>query len=223
MTEEHRMLSLYVDTAVREDAERLLGLGIFRGLTTNPLLLRRAGLGEDDLPELYRWVVDQDLQEVFFQAWGSDAEQLTEVGRRLARLGDRVVVKLPTTLEGVTAASRLRADGIPVLMTAVYSAPQALVAAAAGATYVAPYLGRMGDAGRPAHAEVTAMHTALSAVSSSTRLLVASLRSPTDVLLLAQEGVSCFALPPAVATAFFADPLTQAAVEAFERAARGED
>jgi transaldolase len=167
--------------------------------------------------------VDRGLQEVFFQAWGADADQLTEVGRQLAGLGDRVVVKLPTTFVGVTAAARLRAEEIPVLMTAVYSAPQVLMAAAVDATYVAPYLGRMGDAGRPAHAEVTSMQRTLSGVSSSTRLLVASLRSPVDVLLLAQEGVDCFALPPAVATAFFAEPLTQAAVEAFERAARGED
>jgi TalC/MipB family fructose-6-phosphate aldolase len=223
MSQEQPVLSLYLDTAVRADAEPLLALGIFRGLTTNPLLLRRAGLGERDLRDLYAWVVDRGLQEVFFQAWGAGADQLTEVGRRLAALGDRVVVKLPTTIEGVTAAGRLRGDGIPVLMTAVYSAPQALVAAAVDATYVAPYLGRMGDAGRPAHAEVTAMQRALSGVSSRTRVLVASVRSPVDVLSLAQEGVGCFAVPPAVAAAFFTDPLTQAAVEAFERAAQGQD
>ena len=74
------MLSLYVDTAVREDAAPLLELGIFRGLTTNPLLLQRAGLSAEDLPDLVSWVLEQGVEEVFCQAWGDTARDLVACG-----------------------------------------------------------------------------------------------------------------------------------------------
>jgi len=216
------MLSLYVDTAVREEAAPLLDLGIFRGVTTNPLLLQRAGLGQQDLPDLVKWVVDRGVDEVFCQAWGETAEDLVSCGERLHAYDAKVVVKVAATRAGTQAAATLARSGIPVLFTAVYSVPQAVLAAAAGCAYIAPYLGRMGDAGRPAHQEVISMHRLLTAVGGPTRVLVASVRNPADVVTLAQEGVECFALPPAVAAAFFTDPLTRAAAEAFEQAARGE-
>ena len=215
-------LRLYADTAVREDAARLLDLGIFRGLTTNPLLLARAGLGADDLPGVVEWAVGLGAEEVFCQAWGTTAADLVRRGEQLHALAPEVVaVKVPATRAGTAAARTLAGRGIPVLLTAVYSAPQAVLAAAAGCAYVAPYLGRMADAGRPAHEETIDMHRLLSAVGATTRLLVASIRTPADVVRLAREGVGCFALQPSVAEAFFSDPLTRRATEEFEKAAVG--
>lgn len=49
---------------------------------------------------------------------------------------------------GAQAGKALLEDKVPLCMTAVYSAHQALTAAALGATYAAPYLGRMNDAKR---------------------------------------------------------------------------
>lgn len=216
------MLSLYVDTAIREDAAPLLDLGIFRGVTTNPLLLQRAGLSAADLPDLVKWVLAQGVKEVFCQAWGDSAADLVTSGEKLHGYDPKVVVKVAATRAGTQAAATLTRSGIPVLLTAVYSAPQAVLAASAGCSYIAPYLGRMGDAGRPAYQEVLAMHRLLTAIGAPTKVLVASLRNPNDVVMLAQEGVECFALPAAVAAAFFTDPLTLAAAEAFEQAARGE-
>src|SRR6266498_3128522 len=174
------MLQLYLDTAIRTEAEPLLKAGLFRGLTTNPLLLRRAALKTADLPDLYDWATSAGAQEAV------------------------ILVR----------------HGHPVLLTAVYNAQQALLGAAAGAHYVAPYLGRMNDAGRRARAEIIAMQRALRAVGSQTKILVASLRSLSDLVALAQEGLSCFALSPAVSQDFFAEPLTDEIVQAFDRATR---
>lgn len=216
------MLSLYVDTAIREDAAPLLDLGIFRGMTTNPLLLQRAGLSSSDLPDLVRWAVEQGVEEVFCQAWGESAVDLIECGERLHGYDPKVVIKVVATKAGTQAAATLTRSGIPVLLTAVFSAPQAVLAAAAGCSYIAPYLGRMADAGRPAHQEVLTMQRIITSIGAQTKVLVASLRNPNDVVMLAQEGVECFALPPAVAAAFFTDPLTLAASKAFEQAAQSE-
>lgn len=97
---------------------------------------------------------------------------------------------------------------------------EVLVAAAAGATYIAPYLGRLNDAGRDGIAEVTAMQEVLVATKASTKILVASIRDVPSMVALARRGIDCFTIGPPVAEAFFAEHLTAAAVAAFEDAAR---
>lgn len=214
------MLRLYMDTASREAAEPLLATGVFHGITTNPTLLEREGLREPHLTDFYGWATAAGAREVFLQAWGEDADEMMRSADALAGIGERVVVKVPVTAAGMTVAARLTDQGRPVLVTAVYNAAQGLLAGAAGASYVAPYLGRMQDAGRDGTGEVVAMHRALAATASPTKVLVASLRDVDTVVRLAEHGVTCFALGTKVAQQLFEEPLTDKAVEVFEAAAR---
>jgi transaldolase len=211
---------LYLDTADRAAAEDLLSTGLFTGVTTNPTILQRAGLGVAAAPDIYRWATAAGAREVFFQAWGEDSDTLLERGLALRALGPEVVVKLVASRAGATACAALSARGVPTLLTAVYAPGQALVAAAAGATYIAPYLGRLEDAGRDGLAEVTAMQEVLAATGSATKILLASIRDVASMVSLARVGVDCFTMGPAVAEEFFADELTAAAVAAFEDAVR---
>lgn len=211
------VLDLYVDSAVRSDVESLLDLGVFKGVTTNPRLLHKAGLDGSDLPDLYEWAVAAGSREVFLQAWGHDAEEFASCGRKLAAIGDRVVVKIPASRAGIKATAMLVAEGHRVLLTAVYTVHQAITAAAAGAEFVAPYLGKMAEEGGTAREDVAAMHRLLRATGSSTRVLAASLRSTADLSYLAQEGVDAFALPVAVAVKLFEDSLTGHAVKDFSK------
>lgn len=214
------MFRLYVDTASRDAAEPLLATGVFHGLTTNPTLIKRQGLRSPDLAAIYGWATAAGAREVFLQAWGDDVETMTRCAEQLQGIGPRAVIKVPANVVGTTVAAGLAAQQRPVLLTAVYNAGQALLAAAAGASYVAPYLGRMHDAGRNGTTEVLTMHRALTAIGSDTRVLVASLRDVDTVLALAEQGVSCFALSPELARQLFDEPLTDKAVEVFAAAAR---
>jgi TalC/MipB family fructose-6-phosphate aldolase len=209
------MIKLYLDTADRAAAEPLLATGLFAGLTTNPTILRRAGLGVDAIPEIYRWATGAGAREVFFQAWGDD---LVGKGRELRDLGKEVVVKFVASREGSAACARL-AHETPTLLTAVYAPGQALIAAAAGATYIAPYLGRMTDAGRDAMGDVITMQEVLR--GTGTKILLASIRDVPSMVTLARHGVECFTFAPSVAGQFFDDELTASAVIAFEEAALG--
>ena len=212
-------VQLFLDTADRVAAEPLLATGLFAGLTTNPTILQRAGRTVADIAEIHRWALAAGAREIFFQAWGGDTETLVGRGRELRAMGDRVVVKLVASPAGSAACARLAADGVPTLLTAVYAPGQAMVAAAAGAAYIAPYLGRMDDAGRDGHAEVLAMHELLRATGSSTRVLVASIRDVASMVALARHGVDAFTMSPAIAAQLFADELTDEAVRTFEDAA----
>jgi len=211
---------LYLDTADRGAAEDLLSTGLFTGVTTNPTILQRSGLGVGDAPDIYQWAVAAGAREVFFQAWGEDTATLVERGQELRSLGDEVVVKVVASRAGSAACAQLSARGIPTLLTAVYAPGQAIVAAAAGATYIAPYLGRLNDAGRDGIAEVTAMHEVLRATGAATKVLLASIRDVTSMVTLARRGVDCFTMGPDVAEEFFAEHLTATAVQDFEDAVR---
>ncbi len=74
-----------------------------------------------------------------------DAEGMVAEGRRLAKIDDHIVVKVPTTYEGLKATAALAAEGIAVNCTLVFSASQALLVAKAGAAYVSPFVGRLDD------------------------------------------------------------------------------
>ena len=211
-------MHLYLDTADQAAAEPLLATGLFSGVTTNPTILQRAGLGVADIPQVHRWATAAGAREVFFQAWGEDPDTLLRRGQRLRGLGENVVVKLVASRAGAATCAELAAKGVPTLLTAVYAPGQAMVAAAAGATYIAPYLGRLQDAGRDGFADVLAMHEILTATGSPTKVLLASVRDVPAMVALARHGVDCFTMAPAVAEQFFADELTREAVRAFEDA-----
>jgi TalC/MipB family fructose-6-phosphate aldolase len=210
------MLDLYVDSAVREDVEPLLALGAFKGVTTNPTILHRAGLTGADLPEVYRWAAAAGAKEIFVQAWGDTTEELVSSGQRLMQLGNLTVVKVAATRNGIRAGAQLATVGVPVLLTVVYAAHQAVTAAAIGAKYLAPYIGKMADDGRPAREETATMHRLLRATDSPTRVLAASVRNTADLVYLAEQGVDAFTLPVAVAHKLFDDPSTVSASAGFD-------
>ncbi|WP_035253729.1 transaldolase family protein [Agrococcus lahaulensis] len=205
---------LYVDSADLAAVSALLADSLVHGVTTNPTILERAGRTVAEIPELYARWVEEGAREVFFQAWGADASALEERARAILALGDRAVVKVPATRAGFGVAARLAREGAPVLLTAVFTPAQALAAASSGIRYLAAYLGRMRDAGFDAVSDIARMQAACG--GSGSEVLAASLRSPEDVVELAEARVPAFTAAPAVLEAMLAHPATVDAADAFE-------
>ncbi|CAN7242176.1 hypothetical protein LJR044_003350 [Microbacterium foliorum] len=187
---------LYVDSADVDRVSSLLAAGVVHGVTTNPTILERGGRTAAEIPELYARWAGEGAREIFFQTWGGDASSLLRNAEGIRALGDRVVVKVPATRDGFAAASALVRDGATVLVTAVYSVAQALVCASIGAQYIAPYLGRMRDAGIDGDAVIARMQGMCA--GSDSNVLAASLRSPDDITGLRLAGVPYFTAAPDV-------------------------
>ncbi|KAH8096375.1 transaldolase/fructose-6-phosphate aldolase [Aureococcus anophagefferens] len=100
-------------------------------------------------------------------------------------------------------------------MTACYAREQAVVANALRADYLAPYLGRMSDAGMNGLEECLAMQRALDGSRAHTRLLVASLRKARSVFDVVAAG-SDATFSAAVAREFLGFERTEKAAAAFE-------
>lgn len=214
-------LRWFLDTADPTTWADWLPSGLFYGVTCNPTLLQRAEQ-PCTLPHLHR-LSEQALElgacEIHLQAWGETTQSLYLCGKQLAAFDPRVVVKLPITAAGCAAGRQLIEEGERVTFTAVYRAPQVLIAAVLGAEYAAPYLGRISDSGRDGRAELIAMQRSLDGVGSPLRLLVASIRELEDLSVLAAAGLDTFTFSPAIAQALFEIPETLKAAADFEQAA----
>lgn len=187
---------LYVDSADLDRVSALLAAGVVHGVTTNPTILERGGRTAAEIPELYARWESEGATEIFFQTWGGDTASFLRNAEGILALGDRVAVKVPATRDGFAAASALVRDGATVLVTAVYSVAQALACASIGAQYIAPYLGRMRDAGIDGDAVIARMQEVCA--GSGSNVLAASLRSPDDITGLRLAGIPYFTAAPDV-------------------------
>lgn len=189
-------MRIYIDSADITEIKDALATGYVYGVTTNPTLLRRASVRVGDVAGLARQALDLGAKELHLQAYSAGADAIVREGTELAALDEeRVVVKIPAVPEGYAAAARLSALGLRVTMTAVYTARQALLADAAGASYVAVYVGRMRDSGLDAMQLVGQMQRILDIQGSDVEILAASVRSPEEIEALAELGVATATLP----------------------------
>lgn len=207
---------LYVDSADLSRVTPLLSAGVVHGVTTNPTILERGGRTAAEIPDLYARWESEGAAEVFFQTWGASRSEMLRNAEMIRGLGERVAVKVPATAEGFAAASALAADGASVLVTAVYSVGQALAAASIGARYIAPYLGRLRDAGVDGDALIARMQHACA--GSETDVLAASLRSADDIVSLRLAGVPYFTAAPDVLDELLQHDVSDASAAEFEAA-----
>jgi transaldolase len=213
---------LFLDTAVESEWYGL-STGMFHGITTNPALLEKAG--HKCTVESVRLLSSRALalpncSEFMCQAWGRNSVEMFQIGMQLSEVDrERIVIKVPVTLEGTQAAKRLIDSGVRVCLTACYNSDQAMIASGLGAEYIAPYLGRMIDNRKNGLEEVARMQRIVNGMGSKTRILVASIRDLKQMSTLMEYGMNTFTFNPDLARDMFRDPLTIAAAAEFEECA----
>jgi transaldolase len=213
-------MRLFLDTADRNAWRECLSLGLFYGITTNPIILEKAGItcSLSALRQLATEAFELGVKEFHAQVWGNTIADFVTNGQQLAAIDSRLVVKVPITEVGIKAAKHLALDNIPLTFTGLYSAHQVITAAALGVNYAAPYLGRMDDNNRDGFGEITLMHKMLIG-KKPTRLLVASLRHIKSIVTLAASGLDTFTISPEVTQQLIDEPLTDKAAADFQAAA----
>ncbi|SDP88288.1 transaldolase [Rhodoferax sp. OV413] len=196
---------LYLDSADLAELKTCLPHPAIHGVTTNPTLLRRAGVSRASLPQLLQRCIELGARQVQAQVHTADTDGILADARQLVRQFSpgQLVVKIPATRDGLRAGAELSAEGIPVTYTAVYALEQAHFAGQLGASYAAPYLGRLEDAGVDGLALIAQMQAALTRSGASTRLLVASVRTRAAYLALLELGVGSITIPPKLFSELF--------------------
>ena len=221
-----KKLNIYLDTFEIASWRSLMPTGLFYGITTNPLLAERAGLDYTAIEwvNIIEIASSPGARELHIQVPDTSEEALGFASKRVEDAAHhqlKIVIKVPLTGEGVALASRLKEQGHAVLMTACYHAKQYVIAHQLSADFIAPYYGRMIEAGIDAKQHMLQMHAIGKSISPEVKVLVASLRSIDQMIELAAEGLTHFTLSPTIAEVLLKDELTQAAAAEFALAAKG--
>ncbi len=190
-------MKLFIDTGSVGEVEEIAAWGVLSGATTNPTLLAKE---PGDPGDIVRRICDLVDGPVSVEVVSTEAGGMIEEGRALAQLHDHVVVKVPFSLAGLEATRELTSHGIPVNMTLVFSASQALLSAEAGATYVSCFMGRLDDISIDAGAVLGEIVEALRAGRSEAQVLAASLRHPQHAVVAARLGCEVATAPAKVLT-----------------------
>jgi transaldolase len=140
---------------------------------------------------------------------------MIDEGHALHELHQHVTVKVPFCEEGLAATKALTSDGIPVNMTLVFSPTQALLAAAAGATYISCFMGRLDDISVDSNAVLAEIADSLRAGGMTSEIIAASIRHPEHVVSAARIGCEIATVPAKVLRQMLNHPLTDAGAEKF--------
>ncbi|MBW7984463.1 fructose-6-phosphate aldolase [Enterobacillus tribolii] len=209
-------MELYLDTADVAAVKRLARIFPLSGVTTNPSIVAQGGQPVwQVLPQLQEALGGQGT--LFAQVMGRTAEQMVSEARQLHQRVPGIVVKVPVTAEGLAAIKCLKQEGIPTLGTAVYGAAQGLLAALAGAEYVAPYVNRVDAQGGDGLQMVRELQSLLKLHAPQAKVLAASFKTPRQALDCLLAGCEAITLPLDVAQQFLSAPAVEAAVVKFEQ------
>jgi transaldolase len=205
-------MKIFLDTANLESIRKFNDMGLLDGITTNPSLLsKEGGNPKDGMAEITKIIIG----DVSLEVLSTEYSGMMDEGRTLRNYGDNVVVKVPMTPDGLKACKGLTAEGIPVNVTLIFSANQAVLAAKAGAKYVSPFIGRLDDIGQDGMHLIKEIKTIFSNYNFETQLLVASIRHPLHVIEAAKIGADVVTLPPAVLDKMLKHPLTDIGLKNF--------
>jgi transaldolase len=205
-------MKLFIDSGNIKDIETLAAIGIIDGVTTNPSLLAKE---PGDYRQNLKRICDIVNGPVSGEVVATDYAGMLREGHDIAKIDDRMIVKVPLTRDGIHACKTLSGEKIRVNVTLVFSAAQALLAAKAGATFVSPFVGRLDDIAANGMGIVKEIVEIYENYSYKTEVLVASCRHPMHIVEAARMGADICTCPPAVIDQLFNHPLTNIGLEKF--------
>lgn len=205
-------MKFFIDTANFEEIKDAAEMGILDGVTTNPTLLSKEG--GDPIDNLKR-ICEVVSGPVSAEVISTEVNGMLEEARNLTKIAENIVIKLPTTKNGIKACKVLTDQGIKVNMTLVFSPSQALLVAKAGGTFVSPFIGRLDDVSTDGMDLIEQIVQIYANYAYETEVLVASVRHPMHVVQAALIGADICTIPYGVLTKLFNHPLTDVGLEKF--------
>ena len=207
-------MRLFLDTANLDQIIHGVKMGVITGVTTNPTLVSREGV--DDFKKHIEKICKIVPGPVSTEVLSQDVQGMVAEARQIAKWAENVVIKIPATIEGIEATHQLAGDNIKVNMTLCFTVNQALLAAAAGAAYVSPFVGRLDDIGEQGMKLILDIITVFRNYPDiQTKVIAASIRHPQHCLDAASMGADIATVPYSVLLQMIKHPLTDIGVKRF--------
>jgi transaldolase len=205
-------MKFFADTADTSEIASLAATGLLDGVTTNPSLIHKSGR---NFLDVIREIATLTPGPVSAEVVATTTAEMLREAEVLKKLGENICIKLPLTIDGLTACKALSDDGVMTNVTLCFSANQALLAAKAGATFISPFVGRLDDVGFDGIDLIHDIKMIYDNYAFKTEILVASVRHPVHVLQAAKIGADVATMPPSVIRALANHPLTDRGLAAF--------
>lgn len=206
-------MEIYLDTANLNEIREAASWGILSGVTTNPTLMaREQGADHRETIQEIATLVDGPISA---ETIALDAEGMVREGQEFAQWHPNVIIKVPSTPEGLKAVARLAQQGIRTNVTLCFNPVQALLAARAGAFVVSPFVGRIDDIAIDGMHLIREISGIYQQGSISTRILSASIRHPRHIVESALAGAHIATCPFKVLQQAMKHPLTDIGIERF--------
>ena len=204
-------MKFFLDTANLEEIRTAVSWGAISGITTNPSLYAKTGGSLADFEGHMAAICELcEGMPVSAESTATTTEDMVADGRRLAAIAPNIVIKLPVCTEALAATHALAQEGIPVNMTLVFSVPQALLAARAGARYISPFVGRFDDISEDGVGQLAQVCAAIHNYDfgHEVEIIGASIRTPHHITQAALMGCDIATVPFAALKKAVQHPLT---------------
>lgn len=208
-------MKFFLDSADLTEIRRAMDAGLIDGITTNPSLLAKVAGADHDPREVLEEICRIVPGPISAEVVATTKDEMLREGRKLAKLADNIVVKVPLTEDGLMACRQFRSEDIRVNVTLCFSAAQALLAAKAGASYISPFVGRLDDIAQDGMELIEQVVQIYSNYDFQTEVLVASVRHPVHVVQAALIGAHVATVPAKVLHQLMHHPLTDKGLAAF--------
>ncbi|MBL7843251.1 MAG: fructose-6-phosphate aldolase [Cyclobacteriaceae bacterium] len=209
-------MKFFIDTANLNEIKEAYDLGVLDGVTTNPSLMAKEGIkGHDNIKAHYKAICGIVDNNVSAEVIATDYENIIKEGKELAKIDDKIVVKVPMIKDGVKAIKYFSSEGIRTNCTLVFSAGQALLAAKAGASYLSPFIGRMDDISQDGLELIAQIRHIYDNYGFETEVLAASIRHAMHLIKCAEIGADVATCPLNVITGLLNHPLTDIGLAKF--------
>lgn len=208
-------MKFFLDTANLEEVRKANSWGVIAGVTTNPTLVSKEG--SIDFHTRILEIAETVNGPVSAEVISLEKNKLVLEAKILAAIHSQVVVKVPMCPEGLGAVAELAKQGIKTNVTLIFSTNQAIMAAAAGASYVSPFVGRLDDIGEDGAQLVSEIADIFAGYAVETQIIAASVRHQMHVLAAARAGAHIATVPFKVLENLFKHPLTDKGIEQFNK------
>jgi len=209
-------MKFFIDTANLNEIKEAYDLGVLDGVTTNPSLMAKEGIiGDENVINHYKAICDIVDANVSAEVIATDFEGIIKEGKELAKLDDKIVVKVPMIKDGIKAIKYFSSEGIRTNCTLVFSAGQAILAAKAGASYLSPFIGRLDDIGFDGLDLIAQIVHIYQNYGYETEVLAASVRHSMHLIKCAELGADVVTCPLKVITGLLNHPLTDKGLAQF--------
>ncbi|MFC1937081.1 transaldolase family protein [Chloroflexota bacterium] len=188
-------MELFLDSVDMSEVEAAAEFGFLEGITTTPTFMYRHGIKDVD-SAIARF--SSMVKQVHVEALGDVCEQILAEAKRLSQLpglARPLTYKIPVTNEGLKAAHRLTQDGHKTNIHLVYTLNQGYLAAASGAAYICPLVGRLHDQGHDSFALIEQLVNMVEQYGYPSKVMVSSVRHPDHVRMAILCGAHAVTLP----------------------------